>query len=141
MSEYKLYSEVTKEVLNSIKVGDLVKINDWEKPMRVRGVSDNYFVMTQKQFKETIYSVCEKKVLEPETYIHNRMIGGNFHCSTDDRTFGFIPEHFDMENGKQYDFDNYNWVKEYLNAFETGKIELSERHGIAIHSILIKHST
>lgn len=140
MSEYKVYNEVTKEVLDSIKVGDLIKINDWKKPMRVRGVSDNYFVMTQKQFNDTICSVCEKKVLEPEIYIHNCMVGGKFHCSTDDRIFGFIPENFDTKNCKQYDFDNDNWIKEYLDAFETGKINLSERYGMAIDNISIKRS-
>ena len=58
---YEQHTTITKELLDGIKVGDLIKVNDWKKPLRVKGVSDNYFVMATKQFGDTIYSVCEKK--------------------------------------------------------------------------------
>ena len=47
--QYSHYSNITKEILDTVKVGDLIKINDWKKPMRVKAVSENYFVMTKKQ--------------------------------------------------------------------------------------------
>lgn len=43
--EYVHYTDITREILDTIKVGDLVKINDWTKPLRVKAVSENYFVM------------------------------------------------------------------------------------------------
>lgn len=36
---YTTYEEVTREVLDSVKVGDLIKVNDWKKPMKVKAVS------------------------------------------------------------------------------------------------------
>ena len=39
-TEYKHDTEITKEVLDNIKVGMLVKINDWKRPMKVVGVSE-----------------------------------------------------------------------------------------------------
>lgn len=47
-TEYKHYTEITKEILDSIKAGMLVKINDWKRPMKVVGVSENYFCMIQR---------------------------------------------------------------------------------------------
>ena len=46
--EYVHYPTVTREILDTIKVGDLIRVNDWKKPMRVKAVSENYFVMTKK---------------------------------------------------------------------------------------------
>lgn len=47
---YAHYNNITREILDTIKINDLVKINDWVKPMRVKAVSDNYFVMIRNQF-------------------------------------------------------------------------------------------
>lgn len=58
--KYVYYSEVTREILNTIKVGDLVRVNNWDKPMQVKAVSENYFVMTQNMSGDTYYSVCSK---------------------------------------------------------------------------------
>ena len=44
-TEYKHYTDITKEILDNIKVGMLVKINDWKRPMKVVGISENYFCM------------------------------------------------------------------------------------------------
>lgn len=141
MNQYTTYANITKEILDSVETGDLIKVNNWVKPMRVKGVSENYFIMTQKLFGKIYYSVCEKKILQPETFIHNRMIGGEFHCSTDNMIFGYIPEDFDyehIESAEQYDFENLQWIESYLKAFEDGKIELSQRRGMVIDSISIK---
>jgi len=126
--EYTAYENVTKEILDTIKVGDLIKVNDWGKPLRVKGVSKNYFVMAAKQFKDTIYSVCEKKVRTLGR--HNNMTEGMFHCGTDNWIFGDI--NFD------YKFDDAEAIDKYLQSFEDGKTEISERSGIPINLLYIK---
>lgn len=129
MGNYIHYGEeqVTKEILNRIKVGDLIKINDWKKPLRVYGVSENYFCMARKAFGKWIYSVCEKKKWNGIRY--NAMRGGMFHCGTDDYIFG---GDFD------YDFEEADKVKEYLKEFESGKTRLSFRTSVPIYDLYIK---
>lgn len=126
--EYKLHTEITKELLDTIKVGDLIKVNDWNKPFRVRGVSQNYFVMSKKQFKDTYYSVCEKKQWSGSQY--NAMTGGMFHCGRDNWILGSI--------NFNYDFEDEVGVEKYLNEFECGETEISQRNAIAIYQIIIK---
>jgi hypothetical protein len=129
MHKYITCKEVTKEVLDSLQVGDLVKINAWGQPMRVRGTSENYAVMAQNVFGKTYYSVIEKK---PRTAgNHNEMIRGLFHCGPDFWLFG-PPFEF------AYKFDDAAAVQRYLQSFETGESELSERSSIPIHLIQIK---
>lgn len=131
--EYIHYTDVTREILDTIKVGDLVKVNDWKKPMRVKAVSENYFVMTQKQFGDTYYSVCSK--IPWDGVRHNSMIGGMFHCSSDDWIFG-TPLCIEYEN--VYQFKNEEVNQKYLQEFEDGKCHLSERRGVAIYDLYVK---
>lgn len=42
---YVRYSNVTREILDTVCVGDLIKINEWKVPLRVKAVSENYFVL------------------------------------------------------------------------------------------------
>lgn len=133
--EYIHYSDVTREALDTVKIGDLIKVNDWTKPMRVKAVSENYFVMTQKQFGDTYYSVCSK--LPWEGIRHNAMRGGMFHCGPDSWIFG-APVSVDYEN--LYEFDNEEANQAYLKSFEDGESEISERRGIAIYDLYVKHS-
>lgn len=58
------------EKLKSIKVGDLVKVNNWKKAMRVKAVSENYVIMSQKAFGTSLYSIIDKNNLEcgPDNY-------------------------------------------------------------------------
>jgi len=128
MSGYTIYEEITKEVLDGVKVGDLVKCNDWTVPYRVKGVSEHYFVMTRKQFGATYYSICEKK---PWPGIrHNAMTGGMFHIGPDHWIFGWIGG---------YDFDDQENMAEYLNSLEAGETAISERRGCPLTSIAIKY--
>lgn len=133
--EYIHYSDVTREVLDTVRVGDLVKVNDWKKPMRVKAVSENYFVMTQKQFGDTYYSVCSKLPWDGIRY--NSMRGGMFHCGPDSWIFG-SPVSIDYEN--VYQFENEEANKAYLKEFEDGESWISERRGIAIYDLYVKHS-
>lgn len=131
--EYIHYNNVTREILDTIKVGDLIKVNDWKKPMRVKAVSENYFVMTQKQFGSTYYSVCSKLPWDGIRY--NAMRGGMFHCGPDSWIFG-AP--IDYEN--LYKFDNEDANKAYLQTFEDGESEISGRRSIAIYDLYVKHN-
>lgn len=131
--EYIHYENVTREILDTIKVGDLIRVNDWKKPMRVKAVSENYFVMTQKQFGNTYYSVCSK--LPWEGVRHNYMIGGMFHCGPDNWVFGF-PTSIDYDD--LYEFENEEGNQKYLQEFERGESEISERRGIAIYDLYVK---
>ena len=133
--EYIHYSEVTREILDTIKVGDLIKVNDWKKPMRVKAVSDNYFVMIEKMFGKTYYSVCSK--LPWNGIRHNAMCGGMFHCGPDDWIFG-SPVSADYEH--LYKFENEEANQAYLKEFEDGISHISERRGIAIYDLYVKHS-
>lgn len=133
--EYIYYSNVTREALDTITVGDLVKVNNWTKPMRVKAVSDNYFVMTKKQFGDTYYSVCSKLPWNGIRY--NSMRGGMFHCGPDNWIFG-APVSIDYDN--LYEFDNEEANQAYLKMFEDGESEISQRKGIAIYDLYVKHN-
>ncbi|MNT01509.1 hypothetical protein D3C71_1285010 [compost metagenome] len=121
-------NNITKEILDTVNIGNLVRVNDWVKPMRVVGVSENYFVMIRNNFGQLRYSVCEKKPWGGIRY--NKMVGGMFHCGTDNMIFGYI--------GFDYKFDDQKQINRYLNAFETGEIELSVRGTIPILSLQVK---
>ena len=134
-----LGDQITKEVLNSIKVGDLVKVNDWKRPLRVRAVSEDYFVMAVRMLGKWDYSVCEKKPWCGTR--HNAMTGGMFHVGTDAWIFGSPIWH---EFGcKGYDFDNPEASQAYVNTFELpeGNREhafISPRRAVPIRSLYIK---
>ena len=127
-TDYKYFSEITKEILDGIKVGNLVKINQWKRPMRVVGVSENYFVMIQKVCGRISYSVCEKR--KWNGIRHNEMRGGMFHCGTDNMVFGVTD--FD------YSFDDKTQIDRYLKMFETGSVELSVRRSVPIYNLYVK---
>ena len=126
---YKLYQNVTREILDSIKVGDLVKVNDWDAPLTVKAVSDNYFVMSGN----SCYSVCSK--IPWDGVRHNEMVGGMFHCGPDDRIFGSMLQ---MECEDLYKFNNDDYNQKYLQEFEDGNNNVSERNGIAIYSLYVQ---
>lgn len=119
MKGYIIYETITKELLDTIRVGDLIITNDTKAPLRVYGVSPSYFVMARRAFGKWLYSVCEKKPWSGICY--NSMRGGMFHIGTDNYVFG---------NPEGYDFTNPIMVKNYLDSFENGEIELSMRRSV-----------
>lgn len=133
--EYIHYTNVTRENLDTVKVGDLVKINDWKKPMRVNAISKNYFVMTMKQFGKNYYSVCSK--LPWEGTRRNAMIGGMFHCGTDDWIFG---SSLSVDYEDLYEFNNEEANRLYLQEFEDGETQISVRTGVPIIDLYVKPS-
>ena len=138
-NDYKIFTEITKEILDTVKVGNLIKVNDWKKPLKVIAVSENYFVMARKVFGEWEYSVCEKK---PWGGIrHNAMIGGKFHIGTDGWVFG-SPTWLDFKC-EGYDFGNAEASQAYINSFELpegdmGHSFISPRNAVRIARICIK---
>lgn len=132
-SQYIHYTNITREILDTIKIGDFIKVNNWKRPMKVKAVSKNYFVMTQNLFGKHYYSVCSK--LPWDGVRHNSMVGGMFHCSKDNWIFG-CPLIFDYP--ELYYFENDESNQKYLQTFENGESELSERKGIAIYDLYIK---
>ena len=130
MNTYKHYTDITKPLLDEIKVGDLIRVNDQKKPMRVNSVSENYFVMTQNNFGEIYYSVVEKKPWTEGGISRNKMAGGMFHCGTDNVIGGCatMPHYF----------ENESIAYEYLERFECGYFELSVRTSIPIHHLYVK---
>lgn len=128
----KHYTEITREILDTIKVGDQVKINDWENFMRVKGVSTNFFVMTCQEGEVAHYSVCSK--LPWNGIRHNAMIGGMFHCGGDNWVFGspLAIDHRDL-----YQFNDPKMTARYLEDFENEKCEISVRNGTPIVDLYI----
>ena len=87
-NKYNKYQglSITKELLDSIEIGDLIKINDWGKPLRVKCVSKNYVALAIKLFNKNIYSIIEKKMRIQGN--HNEMQKGKFHVGPDNMIFG-----------------------------------------------------
>lgn len=128
----KHYTEITREILDTIKVGDQVKINDWEKFMCVKGISANFFVMTCQEGNDTYYSVCSKLPWNGIRY--NAMIGGMFHCGCDNWVFG-SPLTIDYKD--LYQFNDQDATMQYLSDFENKKCEISERNAVPIFDLYV----
>ena len=124
-NNYITYENITKEILNIIKVGDLVKCNDWKSPIRVVGVSDNYFIMATNKFGKVLYSICEKKIADHNRNYYHK---GNFRIGTDNYVFG------------KFNYLNNDNIDEALQELENGEMELSVRKAIDLISISVKIS-
>ena len=120
--------QITKELLDTIKVGDKIMCYKWKKYYDVVGVSDNYFIMSGVENGENYYSHCEKK---PALYDKNNVSKGDFRISIDNRIFG-------SEYG--YDFSNSTVVEKTLNALENGELKLSERNAVPLIQFRLKRS-
>lgn len=121
--------QINKEILNYIQINDLIKINDWNKPMRVKGVSKNYVVMTCNNFGELYYSVISKIPFDGIRY--NNLTQGDYYCGPDYWLFG--------ETDFDYKFNDPLAIKKYLETFENGHSQISlKSHTIPINILSIK---
>lgn len=132
-SVYKRYSksQITKEILDQIQIGNLIKINNWKQPLRVKGISENYFVMAQDLHdieKPLEYSIFSKIPFKGLSW--NGKVDGDYFCGPDFWLFGDIDFN--------YKFDNSESIQKYLNKFETGESEISMRNSVVVYSIQIK---
>lgn len=130
MRKYIEYSDkkITRKILDSIKVGDYIRCNDWKRAMKVYGVSENYFIMARKAFGKWIYSVCDKK-----GYLPFDKEPRKFQIGPDNRIFGFLHDN-------SYEFDNTEFVNDYLEAFESGQCELSVRRSCTLGRLEVCHA-
>lgn len=129
--EYTLYTkeQITRELLDGIKVGDFVKFGNARRGMRVWGVSKNYILAGTKSFHgQYIYTVIWKELWTGQ---YNAMNKDTFIHGPDDTIFGYLHDH-------AYELDNEEFVKDYLNAFEKGEIIVSHRRSVSIHSLKIR---
>lgn len=126
MKQYKTYgiNEITKELLNTIGVGDLIKCNNWRTPLKVKAVSEHYFVMTRPFFDKTEYSICQKFI---PNWRRNNVSGENFIIGLDDRLFNTIGDYSIKEN-----------AEELLRRMESGEYEMSVRSSVDLIRISIK---
>ena len=122
--EYITVVRPLKEDLDKIKVGDLVKCNDWVKPLTVRAVSDNYFIMVRNHFGKPLYSICEKT---PSQCNRNYIVESYPTIGTDHWVFG------------KFDYLDQDDIDQCLAELESGETELSVRSSCALKIIHYKH--
>lgn len=122
---YETYTQITKELLDSIKVGDLIKCNNWKQPLKVKAVSENYFIMVKNLFGKALYSVCEKK---PSSFSRNYFTAGSFRIGTDNWVFG------------KYNYLTQEGCDKAIKDFESGETELSVRRTCDLETIQIKRA-
>lgn len=132
--EYTCYdaSEINKSILDSIEVGDLIKINEWKEPMKVKFVAENGFAMTQKTFGGTYYSIFPKKTYEEEVKPKQR---GMYRCGPDNWICG---SNLCDDYEKLYEFENPEASAAYFRAFGDGETDLSMKHSVAVYKLYIK---
>ena len=132
MKQYEIYEkpDITKELLNTIKIGDSIKINTWRRPMKVIAVSKNFFIMWKKHFKTWMYSICEKN---KRGYAHNMIYWPN--GGFDDDEFVCGPENYVFD---KYDYSIEEERLEALQELESGDMEVSEKRGRGIYHLEIK---
>ena len=118
-TRYKYYDAVTPEILDTVKVGNQVRLNGWKMPLSVKGVSKNFFVMERNAFGKPLYSVVDKR----------HLFAGPDNCIFG-HPLGII--HHDL-----YHFADKNVTREYLESFESGEVEISQRRGARIEIISI----
>lgn len=129
--EYTLYTQekLNRELLDSIRVGDFVKFDNTRRGMRVWGVSKNFVLAGTKAFGgQFIYTIIWKELWTGQC---NAMNSGTFVHGPDDRIFGYLHDH-------AYELDNEEFVKDYLDAFEKGKVSLSYRRSVSFYSLRIR---
>ena len=125
--QYIEYRNITKELLDSIKIGDLIKCNNWTVPLKVNAVSENYFVMVRKLFDKTEYSICQKTV---PNWSRNNVSGTTPIIGVDNKLFNCIGDYAIPENAKE--------LLRQMELKEMG-MEMSVRSSVDLTIIKIKN--
>lgn len=123
-------AEILK-VINSLQVGNMVQINDWDKPMIVRGVSEHYVVVSNLFDNDCEYTILSR---EPNTIAYNGIPCGACICAADWWLFGIL---LDGYNDFEYHFANQDWTTKYLESLEKGETEMSLKNRAIITNIKI----
>ena len=101
------------EVVNSLKLGDKLAINDWKAKYTVCGISPNFVLAHYGQH----YTIISRKPT-PSDYHFNGVRGGEIRCAPDWWIFGYVDG---------YRFTDENWVTKYLTTLEEGETEMSQK--------------
>lgn len=101
-------------IINSIKIGDKLSINDWNAKYTVCGISEHYILAHYGRH----YTIISRKPIDSIGYNYNGVRHGDYVCAPDWWIFGYM-------NG--YYFTDEEWVKEYMTSLETGETEQSQK--------------
>ena len=96
--QYVEYHNITKALLDNIRVGDLIMCNNWTVPLKVNAISENYFVMVRNLFGETEYSICQKTV---PNWSRNYVSGTTPIIGLDNKLFNCIGDYKIPENARE----------------------------------------
>ena len=126
------FEQPTEELLDSVKPGDLIWVNSWNKPFQVKCVSPNYFVMTGSDDGEHMYSIVSKKPFSGGS--RNGVSAGDFYCGPDSWLFGsaLTSKYKDL-----YSFINNSANRKYMKSLEDGETQISMRRMAKINQIRI----
>lgn len=109
------------EVVNSLKLGDKLSINDWNAKYTVCGISQRFVLAHYGQH----YTIISRF---PSPFTHNAIRKGDVVCAPDWFLFGY---------SGGYDFTNPNWVTQYMIDLESGVTEQSHKKGCAVYFIAV----
>lgn len=101
----------------ALRIGDKIRVNDWDELFTVCGVSENYVLAHCGQE----YTIIAK---QPTKIQHNGIMPGAYVCAPDYLIFGYFGG---------YHFTDAEWVKQYLSDLESGVIEMSLKRRAEIY--------
>ena len=113
------------EILQTIKLGDKLAINDWKARYTVCGISERYILAHYGQH----YTIIDRK---PFPYDFNGVRAGDIRCAPDWWIFGFMD---DIWSG--YHFTDEKWVHDYMASLERGDTELSQKRHAPIYFLSV----
>lgn len=125
--KYESYTAatLTKEVLDSISVGDTVRINGSKRGMKCQGKTDNFIALANKSFQGKYYY----SIIDTHGFAYDSSEQLRFICGTDNLIFG--------DPLFNYDFSDKEALREYLGRFESGETEVSGRNWVVIRELVI----
>ena len=111
----------------TLKIGDKISWNNQDDWFEVVGISDRFILAWMDRGRDIPFYTIISKI--PYQYQHNGVMPGDWYCGPDDRIFGYH---------KGYHFKDNEWIEGYLDALESGEINISERNKAAIHEMKCK---
>ena len=103
-------------VVNSLRLGDKIVVNDWHAKYTVCGTSQRYVLAHYGQH----YTILSRFLSE---FTHNAIRKGEVICAPDWFIFGY-------PHG--YDFTNPDWVAQYMADLESGDTQQSQKKGCCV---------
>lgn len=112
-------------VLQNVRLGDKLAINDWHAKYTVCGISPRFVLAHYGQH----YTIIDKV---PYGSNFNGVRVGDIRCAPDWWIFGYYHD---------YDFTNEEWVREYMLNLESGETELSQKkHAPVVFLSVVGHT-